>query len=74
MKKQLRQLVESDAPLSTVVDDLRRLRNAGLTQDEARAALEELRRNAPDEAAEDRILEMLDFVTGFCSPARRVWS
>jgi ferric-dicitrate binding protein FerR (iron transport regulator) len=74
MKKQLRQLVESDAPLSTVVDELRRLRNAGLTQDEARAALEELRRNAPDEAAEDRILEMLDFVTGFCSPARRVWS
>ena len=28
---------------------------------------------APDEEAEDRILEALDFAVGFCSPQMSVW-
>jgi hypothetical protein len=32
-----------------------------------------LRNTAADEAEDDRILEVADFVAGFCSPHMRVW-
>jgi hypothetical protein len=35
--------------------------------------LEAFRVESPDEAVEDRILEVMDVVAGFCSPRLRVW-
>lgn len=48
----------------------------GVTQGSARDFLDDLRKKAieaADEAKEDRILEVLDIVEGFCNVRYRVW-
>jgi hypothetical protein len=45
----------------------------GLTQPAAYTALEQLRREAPDEATEDPIIDLMDYVVGWCSPQARIW-
>jgi hypothetical protein len=51
-------------------------KDRGLTQAQAYAALEQLRRSAEDsddEATENRIMDAMDIVVGWCSPAARLW-
>ncbi len=48
-------------------------RDAGLSQAETLTVLESLRAAATDEATDDRILEVMDLVEGFCSPETTVW-
>ena len=61
---------------STSVEGLRTLLQqaaaSGSSRADAQRVLEELRRDAPNEAAEDRILEVLDVVTDFCAPSLRI--
>ena len=46
----------------------------GGTRDAADRLLNEIRTAvAADEATEDTVLELLDFVAGFCAPMMRVW-
>ena len=52
---------------------LGKYKNRGIQAGEVNLLLEELRRNAGDEATEDRIAEVMDIVTEFCSPHMRVW-
>ena len=66
-------LVRSRLSLPEIVASLRQLKASGLERAEAMQALESLREQAPDEAAEDRILEVMDFVSGFCSPHMTIW-
>jgi hypothetical protein len=49
-----------------------RYKECGGSQEEARKALEALRASAGEDV-EDRILELLDVVMGFCSPHQRIW-
>lgn len=70
---ELEEVVSSPTPLSPVVSTLRRFRDAGISRDEVRRALESLREHARDEATEDRILEVMDIVSGFCSGRNAVW-
>lgn len=44
----------------------------GLSREDAQRTLERLRADAPTEEYEDRALEFLDVVTGFCAPHIRV--
>ena len=44
----------------------------GVSRDEAYTVLEELRADA-DDATDDRILELMDTVSGFCAPEHRLW-
>jgi hypothetical protein len=62
--------------LGELIAILREYKERGLSQAEAQQALEALRASvAPvDENAEDRVLEMLDFVVGWCLPTARVWN
>lgn len=46
---------------------------SGGTREDAMAALERLRAEAPDENYEDRVLETMDIVAGFISPHMWVW-
>ena len=69
----LEAVISSGAPLGDVISTLRGYRRLGVTRHEVQVALEELRDQAQDEAKEDRILEILDIVTGFCSPQNTVW-
>ena len=45
----------------------------GGTQQAAYAALGKIRHEQMEEPAEDRILELMDFVVGFCVQDQRIW-
>jgi len=65
LRKQLEIIVIHTNSLSLKVKQLRDLRDLGVTQLEAKTHLEELRQDLNEK--EDHILELLDFVCGFCS-------
>jgi hypothetical protein len=69
----IREALANQAGLVEYVRILREHRAAGLTQRIADEVLSELRRTAPDEAADERIMEVMDVVFGFCAPHLRVW-
>lgn len=73
LKPRIKSLISSDASLFSILEELRRMKSEGFEQEVVRKALEDLRRESKSESEEDRILEVLDFVTGFCSPESRVW-
>jgi hypothetical protein len=52
---------------------LREYRRQGFTRDEVQLALQALRDQARDEAVEDRVHEVMDIVSGFCSREHTVW-
>jgi hypothetical protein len=62
-----------NASIEEIVGILRAYRRQGMSAKSAAEVLEAIRINA-DEKTEDRILEILDIVTGFCPPERRVWN
>ena len=68
----IRAALARNAPLDEIVELLREHKAAGLSQHDAYAALQSMRGGA-DEGTEDRILEIMDFVSGWCQPAWRVW-
>jgi GNAT superfamily N-acetyltransferase len=70
--KELEEMVKG-LSLREDVSVLREYRRQGITRDEVRHALEALRDQTSDEAVEDRILEILDIVSGFCSRENTVW-
>lgn len=73
LERELESTIRSSRPLEEVVALMRRYREQGVGQDEVYSFLESLRERAADEATEDRILEVADFVAGFCSPHMRIW-
>lgn len=64
--------IERGASLEEIVGILRKFRDQGTTAKAATEVLEAMRAGA-DERTEDRLLEILDVVTGFCRPEYRVW-
>jgi len=73
LKRELEAAVFSPMPLEDVVSLLRRYKTLGVKQDDVYSFLTSLRDRAPDEALEDRVLEVADFVSGFCSPHMKIW-
>ncbi|MBY0526422.1 MAG: hypothetical protein K2R98_23715 [Gemmataceae bacterium] len=73
LQRSLEVAFRTGQPLEEIVAMLRHFKAQGVTQGEAYALLEEMRRTAATEAAEDRILEVADFVAGFCSPHMNIW-
>jgi hypothetical protein len=66
-------VISAQVPLRQIVSTLREYRHQGVTRQEVRSALESLRDRARDEATEDRILEVMDIVSGFCPRENTVW-
>ena len=73
LRIRLENLISSDTSLPSIAEELRQMKNEGFQQEVVRKTLEELRKEYKNESDEDRILEILDLVTGFCSPEKRVW-
>ena len=73
LRAELEAAIKSDTPLSEIVALLRRYKERGVPQGEVYSFLEGWHKAAPDEATDDRILEVADFVAGFCSPQMKVW-
>jgi hypothetical protein len=72
-KHELEVSFAAGAPLEQIWDQLRRFKALGIGKQEVLKALEDIREHAADEAVEDRILEVMDYVYGFCSPAMTIW-
>lgn len=64
--------LQGGASADELVALLRRYRDLGLSQDEAKTTLEAMRADL-SETDEDPVLDMLDVVTGYCRPGLRVW-
>jgi hypothetical protein len=73
MQRELQAAITTNQPLADIVTMLRRYKERGVTQDAVYSFLEALHKAAPDEATDDRILEVADFVAGFCAPHMKVW-
>lgn len=73
MQQELKSAIRSNVPLDQIVALLRRYKDQGIAQRDVYSFLEAWRRAAPDEATDDRILEVADFVAGFCASHMKVW-
>jgi hypothetical protein len=60
------------ASLADLIEILRVHKDQGLTQELAYDALVELRSTA-DGGSQDRLLELMDVVSGYCQPKYSIW-
>ncbi|MEM7245845.1 MAG: hypothetical protein AAF533_10910 [Acidobacteriota bacterium] len=72
-EEEVRRALASNAGDEALFGLLKGLHATGASRDVAQAALERVRAELKDEKQEDRVLEMLDVVVGFCSPHQRLW-
>jgi hypothetical protein len=70
---ELEAAIRSDMTLDGIVALLREYKNEGVSREHAYSFLKELRAKTSDVALDDRILEVSDFVAGFCSPHMSIW-
>jgi hypothetical protein len=73
LRNELRTRLEAGDDLAALREVLVLFRDRGGTQNAAVVVLEELREEAPDEATDDLLCDVLDFAVGWCSPHSRVW-
>ena len=73
LKRDLETAVLSPMSLEQVAAMLRHYKAIGVTRDEVYTFLNSMRKKIHDEALEDRILEISDFVAGFCSSHMKIW-
>lgn len=73
LREELAAAITSHASLEQIVALLRRYKAQGISQGDVYSVLEALHQTAPDEAVDDRILEVADFVAGFCAPHMKIW-
>ncbi len=73
LAQELEAAIKSDMPLAEIAGLLRHVKELGVTQDDVYSFLETLHQAAPDEGTDDRILEVADFVAGFCASHMNVW-
>lgn len=66
-------LLQSDSKLDEISALLKIIKAHGIEKEKIREYLSELRASCVDEDYEDRILEALDIVEGFCNPRYQVW-
>lgn len=74
LRSELKRLVLAGSSIQEVLLKLRTLKGQGVTRADVQECLESLRAESEDDAIDDRILEILDFVTGFCRVEDSVWS
>ncbi len=74
IKKQFCEQFTSNTSLDTLWNYLKELKIKGVEKELVLSVLKELRELFKEnEDIEDQILEVMDFVVGFCSPISRIW-
>ncbi|WP_241303113.1 hypothetical protein [Burkholderia stabilis] len=72
LDRELRDALEKSEKLDVIRTILVRYRDKGFSQNSVNELLAAMR-NGVAEDVEDRILEIMDIVSGFCAPNMRVW-
>jgi len=65
--------LQSYISLEVLVKILWSFKESGGEQAEAYSILEEIREEITEEPLEDRLLEVMDFASGFCPIDKRIW-
>lgn len=73
VQKEIASHIAAGADFMQLHQLLTHYKQQGLTAQEVEAELEKLRSSIASELDEDRVLELLDVVRGFCSPLLRLW-
>ena len=72
-RAELAQAFAAGRSLEELLDLVVGFRHRGIAQEAMYLALQQLRASAPDEAYEDRVLDVMDFVWGWCHVSQRIW-
>ncbi|RQR42800.1 hypothetical protein DIE21_36435 [Burkholderia sp. Bp9140] len=72
LDRELRDALEASADFGVLRDILVKYREKGFSSESVYDLLESIR-DGVTEDIEERILELMDIVFGFCSPNMRVW-
>ncbi|MCL4664554.1 hypothetical protein L0Z14_26960 [Burkholderia multivorans] len=72
LDQELRDALDKSAKLDVLRTILVKYRDKGFSQNSVNELLATMR-NGVAEDVEDRILEIMDIVSGFCAPNMRVW-
>ena len=70
---EIKEALQENVSAPILIDLLYRYKQSGGTQKRAYAILERIRDDELEDSDEDRILELMDFVSGFCSQDKRIW-
>ena len=73
LKQRLNSMSSSDISLQEIASNLRKMKSEGIDREIIQAVLEHLRGEATTATQDDRLLEIMDIVAGFCNPVLRVW-
>lgn len=69
----IKEALEKKASLQMLREIVWQYKQHGGTQQVAYVTLEKIRQEQTEEPDEDRILELMDFVAGFCTQEQRIW-
>lgn len=73
IRQEMSDFIESNAPVTRILPHLREYRSHKIPRSTVLTILEHLRDSASSEAIEDRVLEVMDLVAGFCRAEDEVW-
>jgi hypothetical protein len=73
LESELTGALKKQASLQMLREIVYHYKQHGGTQQAAYVTLEKIRHEQIEESNEDRILELMDFVAGFCAPDQRIW-
>ena len=76
IKEIIRTLIDNESNDETIYETLVKYKEHGLSQDAMYAIFDSLReemRNKGEEAKEDKIMEFMDLVTGFCNHKWKIY-
>ena len=73
LEKEIKEALNQKASLQTLRAIISRYKQCGGTQQDAYGTLENIRCASIEGMSEDLLLDLMDFVTGFCSKHQRIW-
>ena len=73
LEDEIKEALKKQASLQMLREIVCQYKQYGGTQQAAYMTLEKIRDEQMEEPDEDRILELMDFVAGFCVQEQRIW-
>jgi hypothetical protein len=72
-ESEMKTALQKQVPLPLLREIVQRYKQCGGIQKKAYSTLEKIRQEYSDEPDEELILDLMDFVAGFCSIDQRIW-
>jgi hypothetical protein len=73
LEDQIKRALQKQASLQMLREIVCQYKQNGGTQQAAYETLEKIRCEQMEEPDEDRVLELMDFVAGFCAQDQKIW-